>query len=819
MLGLKFKISKIYNSFNTRNTIARRKQRQVWARYLTKLLNNYHSIWETPLKSERGAFESTENSVSIFKIDFRVSFNVHSEFIRDSLRSMIGLFDFLFSNHMIFCRNSTYSHYKTHSRAKASAAEPFCIMFYISTPRIAMRSTMGGLVLNLICLAWLVAVVVAQTDQPSASPSFAPSFSPSSAPSASPSYAPSSAPSASPTAEDTNGFGSSDGTLAPTAVPTELTTNRPGCIISALVECENEFGVDCKIIDPPSPACGTGALSSLSFTYDSLSECDDSLNQQDDEILGMPTCIQEGTLAEQVGITCEGLHGASTMGDPPVALTVSPSILSSGEELTVTPTTASTIPEFVSCTVYSLNDGSFDAALQRVLISTSEPFYLKETYGSLQVQSCDDEVCLQEVTFTYTVTNDGETTAEVTELIRDCDLVTDPSDIFSLLTQTTLAPGESGSYSETFTVDVCEGGASLGASVQAAANDDRCQADYEFEATPDVPTCAVDVEVDCSYEGSGGTDESCESLASSWEPKCLCEDGCVRELEFLVTGSGCSGNPPTDGSLLLCNDYDVTPTSGEIYIMMTGMDGSMYYNDYAEIGKTITISAPGCVFSEISFYTAQDMFFSKMFQTTSFQHRCSSGGMALGTQFGSITFTGYSCANGSEESCLKDVTYTACGYNEGLVPTTLTSMTLTRDDTTTSILEGSPVLPTGGEYCGSETVSVDFCDEDDLGASVALEAGPPGKECQASTDFEIDVTSAPTPVPTEQTNTRAPVGVPTYPSKGYYAKGYIGKGKGKGMKKKRNGTFYITNKNPGAYFPRIYYSHNFSFRRQRKGQR
>ena len=634
------------------------------------------------------------------------------------------------------------------------------------------------IVFDAICLALLVAAVAGQADEPSASPSFAPSFSPSSAPSSAPSIAPSSAPSFAPSASETE-------TPGPTAEPTEPITPGGPCTVDVSITCEStQGGVSCGALEIPDAACGT-SLSSLAFTYNPLSQCEDSLNRQDDEIDGLDSCEQLKDLEDEVGIVCEGLSGGSSTG----SLSVSPSTVSSGGFLTIS--SGSTLPDVVSCSIYSLTSGGAnDELLQKVLIATNDQLGLKETFGALQVEACGDQSCLVEVEFTYKVTNTGTIPTKIDELTRENDFATNGADIVGLLDKTSLAPKDSAEATETYTVDIC-GGASFGASAECSANNEECKDEFEFSPSISPPVCDIDAEIECTYQGDDGT-EDCSTLTALGNSRCSCAGGCVNELSFLVTANRCAFVPPSDDTLLECTDFMFGPSKGEqIYIMLTSSEGAIYYMGYATVGEVLTISSDTCISDMLSVYTTSDDFMTMLYQSFTFLHNCDGGsGFALNTQYGGFDFVGYTCSGGKEVSCFEDITVAGCAYNQGLVSAKIEELSLELDGKEKDF-NGLPTLPSGGEFCGSKTETINLCgDIDELEAEVRIKAGPKNAPCYADDEFKFEPNRAPTPVPTQNIPTPpSSPGTPTYPTKdtyptkGYYSKGYVTKGKGKGKGK------------------------------------
>jgi hypothetical protein len=184
----------------------------------------------------------------------------------------------------------------------------------------------------------------------------------------------------------------------------------------------------------------------LSFTYQSDMMCTDSMNGQDDN--GDVICTDIAALTNDVTISCAGTNG----GAP---LTVTPSDVTSGAEFSVVMSTGAMLPDSITCTV---STGTF-VDLQEVVISTVDRLSLKDKYGSLLVQSCDDQQCLVPVTMTYLIKNVGTNNevATITELTRETSLAPGSRTFLGSLSDGPVIRGdEITSAEERFVLDICE---------------------------------------------------------------------------------------------------------------------------------------------------------------------------------------------------------------------------------------------------------------------------------------------------------------------------------------------------------------------------
>ena len=122
-----------------------------------------------------------------------------------------------------------------------------------------------------------------------------------------------------------------------------------------------------------------------------------------------------------------------------------------GDEFEVEGRNGGDLPETLECTI---SDDGED--LQTLTINTggNVDLFLKDQFGSLQLEACDDQDCTVPITYYHKITNTGETDLEVTNL----DVLRPGSDSISaigLIPDTDLSPGESTIVKEPAVLDVC----------------------------------------------------------------------------------------------------------------------------------------------------------------------------------------------------------------------------------------------------------------------------------------------------------------------------------------------------------------------------
>ena len=496
-------------------------------------------------------------------------------------------------------------------------------------------------------------------------------------------------------------------------------------------------------IVPPEPLC-QGPLGFLSFTYKSTFTCSDSSNQQDDD--GITICSDFAPLENDVTINC----GSGVL--------VQSSTVSSGEEFLLSGASGSALPGSITCDVIS----STGVVLQQNTVSTSGPLYLKEQYGSFSLESCDDQVCLQLATLTYTVSNEGSHNMNVKSVTRTREGDA-PVDLAPGLSQNPIALGETATVEEDIQIDACTT-TNIVTFVDVDAEPDdgpECDAVDRFDIVFN-PTCVMDVDLTCV---ESETNEPCDTLQSIGNPPCNCPNSCATELTYIYTGEDCQVSD-NDNAMLACNDPLDQPSD----VFITAMAGqTVLYNGTATEGQIITLSNNGgCIPNMVEFVVTAPGNMNTVYQIVEFQPGCFEGATRLTESFGAFDFSGYVCLDGSEEQCITDVTLETCVVNEGTVPMMISGTSLDLND---NLLDLSQIvgqqLRTGEAICAEDTVAISLCGEPSFEATVTIEADDTSELGCSDTDTVIFTpesrpTGSPTPAPTAQITQRpAPTPAPT----------------------------------------------------------
>jgi hypothetical protein len=127
-----------------------------------------------------------------------------------------------------------------------------------------------------------------------------------------------------------------------------------------------------------------------------------------------------------------------------------------GSEFTVERDNGGKLPETLSCSIAD----TAGYVLQTVTLNTggTVDLYLKDRYGSLQLEACGDQDCTVDIEYEYEVTNTGPIDLTIIALDRDREGQT--VDLFDEIRDTdlSLSPGQSTTVAEKDVVDTCVNG-------------------------------------------------------------------------------------------------------------------------------------------------------------------------------------------------------------------------------------------------------------------------------------------------------------------------------------------------------------------------
>jgi hypothetical protein len=236
------------------------------------------------------------------------------------------------------------------------------------------------------------------------------------------------------------------------ATPTVLVETPTVCEVDVGITCQTFDGTECNEFFVPTLQCES-ELSTVRFRYTG-GDCSTSDNAQGDAV-----CIDsnEGPPAD-VGVLV-------SCSDGDVSLTQT--LVSPGETVEVSAST-DLLPETLVCSVTSEDE---TIIYQELEFSTQASFSAKNSFGSLEVEQCDDLDCIVDVTYSYTTTNAGEAPISITSLIRDRD--GDVVDLTDQVDPKDLDVGESTVVEEPDQVDYCVA-SSITTSIDVSTDGGQC---------------------------------------------------------------------------------------------------------------------------------------------------------------------------------------------------------------------------------------------------------------------------------------------------------------------------------------------------------
>jgi archaellin len=384
-------------------------------------------------------------------------------------------------------------------------------------------------------------------------------------------------------------------------------------------------------------------------------------------------------------------------------------------------------------------------------VSGLENLSLKEKYGAMELEGCDDQLCLEPVTLRYTIDNVGQSPMTVTSMGGTNNGV--PFDCLGDVDPNPIPVGDSVTFDKPFVIDYCSvADVSLTATVDAnPPNGDSCQDDDDV-SFPIRPDCEVDLTLECTDTTTG---TACEDLAPYENVECDCADegDCTTGLTFLFTGDPCPPNPngfECEGDFIPGNQALVQAVAGGLNFIFQGE---------VTIGDTITMQR----FNDLCLLDTITVLITPVgggsgtdLQRLTIDTRCqdADAGVRLSQSFGALQFIGYNCKDDPGLSCFSGVLYETCAINEGTVALEVAEFTLTVDGDTTPLLEGTtPVVLPGGEFCAETTVEIFRCTEETITANAVVGTNFTGCEDEEPLVFVVPPppterpTSAPTLIP------------------------------------------------------------------------
>lgn len=570
----------------------------------------------------------------------------------------------------------------------------------------------------------------AGTRFPTSIPSSEPSDLPSSQPSPTPSTQPSSIPSLTPS-QDPSGWPSS----TPSSLPSTMPTNKE-CFVEVDIDCTTATGVDCNTIAAGGSCIADGSIEVIKFQF-VPSSCEGSRNDQDfvfscEDVFPIPP-------EEFVLVFCAGDDGKLVNVQPMVVNPLGIFVVTGND---------GGLPSGIECNVMS---GSGET-LQQISFHTAGqvPLSLYDTFGSLRVESCNDLTCIQELCYNYTISNSGSAQMEITVVDYNFNGVVE--DLLELVptNKNPLLPGESTSFTEKFTINICsEGNFTTAIDVQAdPPNGEMCRAQTDYSVVV-VPDCDADVDISCSLDSDGS---NCSRLTEPITTQCVCSV-CVDKLVFRYNAAICANVNTVGDGLIECSDFSSGPSVFAARISI--QSGTRTLADSVVMtGSDIVIGDGSCIEDSIS-VSISDPISGDALQYIEIDTSCQLGSdIKLLQSFGALLFVGYTCRGEGAQNCFEDTTYTLLARNIGEVDLNVTEFAVDisgeQTDLTAALTDDDIILSPGERLISTKTITFERCVESfyyykatlvgetvGTGAACTDEDGRPGQPLQVS--YIVDV--------------------------------------------------------------------------------
>jgi len=528
---------------------------------------------------------------------------------------------------------------------------------------------------------------------------------------------------------------SSQPSATPSSQPSSVPSNEK-CLVEVDIDCKTASGGVCDTISAGGSCTDEGSIEVLKFQF-VPSSCEDSRNDQDFVF----TCV------DVTPILPEELVLVFCAGDDDKLLNVQPMAINPLGTFVVTDNTGG-LPNGIECNVMS---GSGET-LQQVFLDTSGdvPLSLYDTFGSLRVESCNDLTCIQELCYNYTISNAGSAQMEITVVDYNFNGVVE--DLLDLVpaNKNPLLPGESTTFTEKFTINVCsEGNFTTAIDVQAnPPNGEMCQEQTDYSVVV-VPDCKADLDISCSVDSDGS---DCSRLTEPITTQCVCSE-CVNTLVFRYNAAICANVNTVGNGLMECTDFSNGPSMFASRIAI--QSGTRTLSDSVVMtGSDIIIGDEGCIEDSIV-VAISDPISGEAQQYIEIDTSCQLGSdIELFQSFGALDFIGYTCKGGGAQNCFEDATYTLLARNIGRVDLSVAEFTVDisgeRTDLIAALTDDDRILSPGEQLKMTETVIFERCVESfyyykatlvgetvDTGAICTDEDGRPGLPLQVSSMIDF----------------------------------------------------------------------------------
>ena len=589
------------------------------------------------------------------------------------------------------------------------------------------------------------------SQSPSESPSSEPSLEPSAEPSAEPSSQPSSEPSAQPSIQP-----SSEPSAEPSSMPSAEPSNQD-CLIDVTLLCQtDQQSVECTDIQPPPSArCASQFLNEtiqeISFKFIPSSNCSESRNQQgiDSQCFDFIPMTEDQTARVQ----CSDLTGSP--------LTVSPVIIEAGDTFSVSKT-GGPLPEKINCVLSRLDN----APLQQNIIDTSGTVELdlKETYGAFEVIACNDLVCEYNLIFSTFFANIGTDTMNITLASRDLN-----GDIESFIAQLTRPPalpeeyllgvgGTAFYFEQGIVFDSCDrSDLFYGIVGEANAIDGGDCRDSENVTISVLPQCEVTVDLECTLADNGLPCSDVDPPALD-EYECDCSDApdsSATSMLFRYIPGDCPVSDISGGGVVQCVTNTPIDLPSRVQITVEAI-GNVYFDGEVEAGETfLLVPPPGVVppvLSVFLFFEINDPLSGFTLQEFIISTACNEReirSIELGELYASAEFSGYTCSDGTDVSCLTEIQFSQTAINDGFNDLVIDEFDVTFDGITTDLLNGTTIPLQSGESATLTTTDTLYrCEPGEVVASALVGANDTSElGCEDAQNITIVVPEKPSEVP------------------------------------------------------------------------
>jgi hypothetical protein len=178
-------------------------------------------------------------------------------------------------------------------------------------------------------------------------------------------------------------------------------------------------------------------------------------------------------------IECRGQQGG--------LMVVEPSTIEPGQSFTVSSPDNGALPEKIECT---LSDGQTPVQINVIDTSGTVNLELGDSFGALQLESCDDLTCREVVCYVIEIQNVGTVSLDISKV--DFTLEDETANLLDQVEDSSLDPGQFTSLEPCVEIGIC-GGNEYSAFVEVEASPPRgdlCQADdeFSFQISPLPPT-------------------------------------------------------------------------------------------------------------------------------------------------------------------------------------------------------------------------------------------------------------------------------------------------------------------------------------------